>query len=758
MDDILSGKVAPEDQKWASETVQAGALTANESSGQGKAAKAAEPSKSKDALNYSKWDKLKIEDEEEKVDGKQKKPSGIPCAAQPKAPTQLSAIAQEAMAVSNSYRAEGNEHFKQQRYEAAITSYTNAITACLDVNKPAHDTLLTDAPTSSVPLDATLYTNRALAHLRLHNFQPCINDCSHAIQIDPYCVKAWWRRAEAWRGLREFFKAKSDVIRVRDLVETFVAESTRGNGVIRDPGVSALEVERLLMVIEKEVGDAKKEIELKKELGQDGSAGVMHALIDSFAQTLHNISQTGPTTTSNAEAQSSSDMLIRLLQSDATIPDAFRICSGFDTLLTQRVFTPLTVSFIVPILSAALSTSLTNRREIAPHLALIVSTMTATKQPTPSTIAAATRILAAAASEDVCMDAICKMRIAGDQFGAFVRAFVGQQEGVGSNELIVGYLLDLLTRVMRHGPSGWQTVTMQWGISPDLLLGILPRHLVSSTPIAVGKDAEPLFVYANRCVDAVAASKTSAATGAIVKHHKPILEAIWTEMNHICPLKTKSAKTPKPHAAPFLATTHNILLHVPNPISELLETHSVLLHLIHFLSHPNPLPHLSLKVMTRLLTHHTALVTTTLDGWWDDIPMMQLLETEPQPASQILAAWLGSGDAKVAEWKACGGFEALHRLLKRQLELDKEGRDENLIGNLALCTAECARREGNAKDLHKLDVTTQIVFLLRSTKSVKSQKNLSIACARLSQTTEGLDTIRKLKGIELMYSLGTQIL
>ena len=50
-----------------------------------------------------------------------------------------------------------------------------------------------------------------------------------------------------------------------------------------------------------------------------------------------------------------------------------------------------------------------------------------------------------------------------------------------------------------------------------------------------------------------------------------------------------------------------------------------------------------------------------------------------------------------------------------------------------------------------------LVKILRQLEEPGVQRNVAIVCARLCQVAEGLERMRSLKGIELMYGLGNKI-
>lgn len=68
----------------------------------------------------------------------------------------------------------GNDCYKSQEYGDSIEYYSKAIT----LN----------------PHDIPLYTNRAMANIKLQNYDKAIEDCNLALQKDNKFMKAYWRR------------------------------------------------------------------------------------------------------------------------------------------------------------------------------------------------------------------------------------------------------------------------------------------------------------------------------------------------------------------------------------------------------------------------------------------------------------------------------------------------------------------------------------------------------------------------------------
>lgn len=94
-------------------------------------------------------------------------------------------------------KSKGNDCVKQGDFKKAICFYTEAI--------------------RSYKFDAAFFTNRALCYLKLKQYIDCIEDCSIAIQLDPVCVKAFYRRMQANENLANIDDALSDCRKVLQL-------------------------------------------------------------------------------------------------------------------------------------------------------------------------------------------------------------------------------------------------------------------------------------------------------------------------------------------------------------------------------------------------------------------------------------------------------------------------------------------------------------------------------------------------------------
>ncbi|XP_032375127.1 sperm-associated antigen 1 [Etheostoma spectabile] len=86
---------------------------------------------------------------------------------------------------------EGNDFVKKGQYSDALGKYTE----CLKLK----------------PEECTIYTNRALCYLKLDRFTEAKQDCDAALKVEPSNKKAFYRRAMANKGLKDYLACSSDL-------------------------------------------------------------------------------------------------------------------------------------------------------------------------------------------------------------------------------------------------------------------------------------------------------------------------------------------------------------------------------------------------------------------------------------------------------------------------------------------------------------------------------------------------------------------
>ncbi|KAE8288404.1 Sperm-associated antigen 1 HSD-3.8 Infertility-related sperm protein Spag-1 [Larimichthys crocea] len=93
---------------------------------------------------------------------------------------------------------EGNLLFKNGQFADALEKYSQAIQGC------------TDSGIDSPEDVCILYSNRAACYLKDGNSQDCIQDCTKALELQPFSLKPLLRRAMAYESLERYRKAYVD--------------------------------------------------------------------------------------------------------------------------------------------------------------------------------------------------------------------------------------------------------------------------------------------------------------------------------------------------------------------------------------------------------------------------------------------------------------------------------------------------------------------------------------------------------------------
>ncbi|KAM6899549.1 sperm-associated antigen 1A [Xenentodon cancila] len=93
---------------------------------------------------------------------------------------------------------EGNHLFKHGQFGEALEKYSQAIDGCAEAGLDSPEDL------------CILYSNRAACYLKDGNSSDCIQDCTKALELQPYSLKPLLRRAMAYESLERYRKAYVD--------------------------------------------------------------------------------------------------------------------------------------------------------------------------------------------------------------------------------------------------------------------------------------------------------------------------------------------------------------------------------------------------------------------------------------------------------------------------------------------------------------------------------------------------------------------
>ncbi|XP_016999055.2 tetratricopeptide repeat protein 12 [Drosophila takahashii] len=94
-------------------------------------------------------------------------------------------------------RAQGNEAFRNQKYEKAVLHYGKAIIKVKD--------------------SAITYNNRALCYIKLKNYKRAIQDCQYVLEkLQETNLRAWLYQANAYKCLKQDDKFEESVAKARE--------------------------------------------------------------------------------------------------------------------------------------------------------------------------------------------------------------------------------------------------------------------------------------------------------------------------------------------------------------------------------------------------------------------------------------------------------------------------------------------------------------------------------------------------------------
>ncbi len=117
---------------------------------------------------------------------------------------------------------EATEIFKGGVYKTACARYSKALTHCTKFFD-----LSADDEAEVKQLKISLYLNIALCYLKMEKNEQVLNNCNHALELDPRNPKAYFRRSAAWEAKKDLQNALKD------------AKQAQGEMVIPDKAINA---------------------------------------------------------------------------------------------------------------------------------------------------------------------------------------------------------------------------------------------------------------------------------------------------------------------------------------------------------------------------------------------------------------------------------------------------------------------------------------------------------------------------------------
>ncbi|OWF49446.1 sperm-associated antigen 1-like [Mizuhopecten yessoensis] len=150
--------------------------------------------------DWKEWDKFDVDKELEKVeeDGDKKKEKTVVSKA-PDIDRHISSTGmsdEEKLMKATREKDKGNEAFRAGDHEEAILYYSRSI---------------------SLMQTAACINNRALAYLKIQKWDKALFDCRVVLDMEPENIKAFLRRGSAYKGKKDYTKARADFQRALEL-------------------------------------------------------------------------------------------------------------------------------------------------------------------------------------------------------------------------------------------------------------------------------------------------------------------------------------------------------------------------------------------------------------------------------------------------------------------------------------------------------------------------------------------------------------
>ncbi|KAM9377336.1 peptidyl-prolyl cis-trans isomerase D isoform 1-T1 [Pholidichthys leucotaenia] len=107
----------------------------------------------------------------------------------------------------------GNNLFKNQDWKGAVNKYSKA----LRYLEAGGDQLEEEAQKKLEPTAVSCYLNTAACKLKMQLWQEALDSCTEVLELNEGNTKALFRRAQAWQGLKEYWKAMADLKKAQEI-------------------------------------------------------------------------------------------------------------------------------------------------------------------------------------------------------------------------------------------------------------------------------------------------------------------------------------------------------------------------------------------------------------------------------------------------------------------------------------------------------------------------------------------------------------
>ncbi|ORX46646.1 TPR-like protein, partial [Piromyces finnis] len=336
-------------------------------------------------IDYSKWEHFddKDSDNEEENNIKSKKNT------EQKKEEKKAKWKERVLNEIESHREKGNIYYKKYKFDDAISEYTIAI----NISKSPSQELVFGTkefnfmPYKSsyyaLPVDFSLYNNRALCYLRLKMYKEAIDDCTDALNLQPDSEKALWRRSTAYQELKDYNMALKDLYKLKNLIEN--EGNNKNNKAKKESLISIKSIEERIEMYENEFKQYKEDKKILDEISDVNNNSNDISIDFWINRTLKTIKyskllKTNKNVENNkdisAESKNCKIAILTLINSFRIYPemaDIFRATDSFKRFSDDSVLCIETFNNIVSIFVEACFNSEKNLNEISKYIHLIIT-------------------------------------------------------------------------------------------------------------------------------------------------------------------------------------------------------------------------------------------------------------------------------------------------------------------------------------------------------------------------------------------------
>ena len=733
-------------------------------------------SKSKSTgIDYSKWNNIDVEEEGDKDVGKKQK------AAKPEAPVKGKSKMDDMpvtrtiviRAVEN-MREEGNVFFKAGKYLESIDVYSQAIEICNNPPQKLLDDYLAANPDriyksfqkfmklDSLQVDPRLWMNRAFAYLKLRKFQEALDDCECVLQKEPHNVKAMWRKIEAQRGLQQFSKAVETTVSLQNIVGDDKQLQIQ----------SGITPEKLEGILNDLKADETESMNRPKD---PTDYGKMRAkFVDFFLDILEQPSNLKlPAIERALRLEYQAGQLVEWMKLHPSIKTNFSEARGYERMFHSNAMAAESVKQILRVAVESARDNPSNLRQLRTFTSIVCSRIASYDKNTQQSVSVLLIDYMLLLSQDTLF--LESIRDAKPHQAVLCDAILAALSTVFIKDTAL--LVNAFTLVEKfltaHSNDGHKLLFTELKVPVESLMEVLLQTLTkvmmllkapnSKAEVAADKVSQNQYrelSCASRCLFELTTVSLKEARVCVLHYMQAITTTIFSFLVAIATSPSQLKQRVQPHKgliSDLMGTLHNVLV-IGKESFEMPEDMSDVGHLLCNLcvAYAEEYP-MVVRLMCRLARHDSkGALMKVISSRWDTLCITDVLtKGDDTVASQTKSNVL----QLLYERIRLGGSESLKKEMACVVDVLKfnEHFDEVLIANAALCASEFASDLAKAHELVEAGLVKDVILYLRCAGFMEgtTRKNLGILCAKLCKVSQGLEEMRRLQGMELLYRLGT---